>query len=118
LRARWSGETVIVDEPIEQLSLFGPPEWSEVPPPAWLDVRLERLERLLELHRAHDGHLNVGGQRLLQRSIFATYVECREMGGSEPAGALLGRYREVESDGDGDASAMVAETGLPQAAGE
>ncbi len=105
-------------ELIEQLGLFGPPELSELTPPAWLDVRLERLERLLELHRAHDGHLNVGGQRLLQRSIFATYVECREMGGSEAAGELLGRYRGVEIDGEGDPSTLVSEAGLAQAAGE
>jgi hypothetical protein len=103
-----------VNQPIEQLRLFGPPGLGELAPPAWLDVRLERLERLLELHRLHDGHLNVGGQRLLQRSIFATYVECRDMGGSAPAEVLLGRYREV----DGDPSSAVREAGLPRGAGK
>ncbi len=105
-----------MDEPAEQLHLFGPPQLSALAPPAWLDLRLERLERLLELGRVHDGHLNGGGRRLLHRAIFATYVECREMGGSAAARALLSRYG-VGSDA-AETVAIPTEENLAAAAGE
>ena len=59
---------------------------------SWVDVLLTRLGRLLELQTAHTDHLNGAGRRLLHRSIFATYVECREEGVGDAAGALLLQY--------------------------
>ena len=58
----------------------------------WVDMLLTWLGRLLELQTAHTDHLNGAGRRLLHRSIFATYVECREEGVGDVAGALLLQY--------------------------
>ena len=47
---------------------------------SYRDVYLNRLQRLLSLRRQHEEDLNGQGIRLLDRSIFAAYCECRDTG--------------------------------------
>lgn len=54
---------------------------------------LSRLERLLCLRRDHRDELNEDGRWLLDRSIFATYVDCVHTGRGQQAQEILGRYR-------------------------
>lgn len=58
-------------------------------PGGWLGQQLRRLQRLLSLRQAHAEHLNAEGRRLLDRAIFTTFVDCRELGAEELATALL-----------------------------
>ena len=53
------------------------------------DVYLRRLQRLVRLRRQHEGDLNSHGIRLLDRSIFAAYYECRDAGIGQEALQLL-----------------------------
>ena len=50
---------------------------------------LPRLERLVALRSLHVEHLNDEGRRLIQRAIFSTYVDCRELGLADDARALI-----------------------------
>ena len=52
-------------------------------------VYLRRLKRLLRLRREHNGDLNTQGIRLLDRSIFAAYCDCLDVGVGEKAREVL-----------------------------
>ncbi len=58
-------------------------------PEGWLDTQLQRLQRLVDLQAAQTAQLNAQGRRLLQRAIFATYIECRDLGISATARAVI-----------------------------
>lgn len=53
------------------------------------DGYLSRLRRLLRLRRDHFDELNEQGLRLLDRSIFAAYCDCIDIGQSEAARNIL-----------------------------
>ena len=53
------------------------------------DGYLNRLRRLLRLRRDHFEELNDQGLRLLDRSIFAAYCDCIDIGQGEAARAVL-----------------------------
>jgi hypothetical protein len=53
------------------------------------DGYLRRLRRLLRLRRDHFDELNEQGLRLLDRSIFAAYCDCLDIGQGEAARAVL-----------------------------
>jgi hypothetical protein len=50
---------------------------------------LSRLRRLLRLRRDHFEELNDQGLRLLDRSIFAAYCDCLDIGEAEAARSVL-----------------------------
>jgi hypothetical protein len=50
---------------------------------------LNRLRRLLRLRRDHFEELNEQGLRLLDRSIFAAYCDCLDIGQGEAAKSVL-----------------------------
>jgi hypothetical protein len=52
---------------------------------------VERLRRLLRLRRDHYCQLNEAGLRLLDRSIFAAYCDCLDVGAGSFAQHLLRR---------------------------
>jgi hypothetical protein len=53
------------------------------------DGYLQRLRRLLRLRRDHFDELNEAGLRLLDRSIFAAYCDCLDIGQGDAAKAVL-----------------------------
>lgn len=53
------------------------------------EAYLQRLRRLLRLCRDHQSQLNEVGVRLLDRSIFAAYCDCLDVGAGFPAQHLL-----------------------------
>ncbi len=53
------------------------------------DGYLNRLRRLLRLRRDHFDELNEQGLRLLDRSIFASYCDCIDIGQGDAAKAVL-----------------------------
>jgi hypothetical protein len=53
------------------------------------DGYLNRLRRLLRLRRDHFEELNEQGLRLLDRSIFAAYCDCIDIGQGDAARAVL-----------------------------
>ena len=50
---------------------------------------LNRLRRLLRLRRDHFEELNEQGLRLLDRSIFAAYCDCLDIGQGDAAKSVL-----------------------------
>lgn len=52
-------------------------------------VYLQRLERLRRLRHQHEQELNRQGIRLLDRSAFAAYCACREVGAEDEAREIL-----------------------------
>jgi hypothetical protein len=50
---------------------------------------LQRLRRLLRLRRDHFEELNEQGLRLLDRSIFAAYCDCLDIGQGDAARSVL-----------------------------
>jgi hypothetical protein len=50
---------------------------------------LQRLRRLLRLRRDHFDELNDQGLRLLDRSIFAAYCDCIDIGQGDAAKSVL-----------------------------
>ncbi len=50
---------------------------------------LQRLRRLLRLRRDHYDELNEQGLRLLDRSIFAAYCDCLDIGHGDAAKNVL-----------------------------
>ncbi len=87
-----SNPTAGVTTPLPQLGAL---------PRGWLGVQLQRLDRLLALQDAHGPDLNGNGRQLLHHAIFATYVECRDLGGAEVAASILRQYGEGD-DGEVD----------------
>jgi hypothetical protein len=55
------------------------------------NVFVNRLARLIQLHRNFEDDLNSQGVRLLERSIYATYLDCIEFGATDQARMLLVR---------------------------
>jgi hypothetical protein len=53
------------------------------------DGYLSRLRRLLRLRRDHFDELNEQGLRLLDRSIFAAYCDCLDIGQGDAAKNIL-----------------------------
>ena len=53
------------------------------------DGYLNRLRRLLRLRRDHFEELNDQGLRLLDRSIFAAYCDCLDIGEGDAARGIL-----------------------------
>ena len=53
------------------------------------DGYLNRLHRLLRLRRDHYDELNEQGLRLLDRSIFAAYCDCLDIGEAKAAREVL-----------------------------
>src|SRR6185295_4175675 len=53
------------------------------------DGYLARLRRLLRLRRDHFDELNEQGLRLLDRSIFAAYCDCLDIGQGDAARTVL-----------------------------
>lgn len=53
----------------------------------------DRLKRLLRLRRDHFDELNDAGLRLLDRSIFATFCDCVDIGQREEARGILNGVR-------------------------
>jgi len=53
------------------------------------DGYLSRLRRLLRLRRDHFDELNEQGLRLLDRSIFAAYCDCLDIGQGDSARNIL-----------------------------
>ena len=53
------------------------------------DGYLQRLRRLLRLRRDHYDELNEQGLRLLDRSIFAAYCDCIDIGQGDAAKTVL-----------------------------
>ena len=54
-------------------------------------VFVNRLSRLIQLHRNFQDDLNPMGQKLLEHSIRATYRDCVDFGAAEQAKLLLDR---------------------------
>ncbi len=52
-------------------------------------LHLQRLERLVRLRYQHEQDLNKQGLRLLDRSVFAAYCDCRDAGAEEDARGIL-----------------------------
>jgi hypothetical protein len=52
-------------------------------------VYLQRLERLQRLRLQHESALNPRGIRLLDRSAFAAYCACRDIGAEQEARQIL-----------------------------
>ena len=52
-------------------------------------VYLQRLERLQRLRLQHESELNPRGIRLLDRSVFAAYCACRDIGAEQEARQIL-----------------------------
>ena len=52
-------------------------------------VYLQRLERLQRLRLQHEAELNPRGIRLLDRSAFAAYCACRDIGAQQEALQIL-----------------------------
>ena len=68
-------------------------------PSALRGAYLERLRRLLELRQRHVDELNDQGLRLVDRSIFAAYLDCAEAGGGSEARTVLEQARMFLPDG-------------------
>jgi len=64
-------------------------EISHAKPDQLRDGYIQRLRRLLRLRRDHIDELNEQGLRLLDRSIFAAYCDCLDIGQGEAAKAVL-----------------------------
>lgn len=54
------------------------------------EIYLKRLQRLQQLRCRHIQDLNEKGIHLLNRSLFATYCDCRDVGAENEARAILG----------------------------
>lgn len=84
--------------PVDSLSL------SEAQTGSLRETYLGRLRRLIRLRRQHEQELNARGIRLLDRTIFAAYYDCRNAGLEREAREIL-RRAQVELDRSADALA-------------
>jgi len=78
-------------------------------------VYLRRLRRMVRLRHQHSQDLNQQGLRLLDRSIFAAYCDCRDAGAGHKARAVLGEvdFPIDRQANDEPASALSAGGGEP-----
>ena len=65
------------------------PEITKARPEQLREGYIARLRRLLRLRRDHFDELNDAGLRLLDRSIFAAYCDCLDIGQGDAARAVL-----------------------------
>jgi hypothetical protein len=65
------------------------PNIARATPDQLRDGYLTRLRRLLRLRRDHYDELNDQGLRLLDRSIFAAYCDCIDIGQGDAAKDVL-----------------------------
>ncbi len=65
------------------------PDMKRARPEQLRDGYLNRLRRLLRLRRDHFEELNDQGLRLLDRSIFAAYCDCIDIGQGDAAREVL-----------------------------
>ncbi len=68
---------------------FGQAPLAVTAPAEQRSVYLQRLERLQRLRFEHEAELNQRGIRLLDRSLFATYCVCRDIGAKDEALRIL-----------------------------
>jgi len=68
-------------------------------PVALRAVYLKRLQRLVRLRRQHEEELNKQGIRLLEKSVFAAYCACREVGAEQEAMKVLQAAGIAKPDG-------------------
>lgn len=61
----------------------------ETSPASLREIYLQRLTRLQQLRQRHQSELNGSGLRLLDRSVFAAYCDCRDAGAEEEAREVL-----------------------------
>jgi hypothetical protein len=71
--------------------ILAPPDATVKP-----DVFLKRLHRLLVLRYQASNYLDVDDVRLLDRCIFATFCDCKEVGAEELARRLLEQARSTQ----------------------
>jgi hypothetical protein len=76
---------------------FGQAPLAVTAPAAQRSVYLERLRRLQRLRAEHEGELNERGIRLLDRSLFATYCACRDIGAKDEALRILANIARTEA---------------------
>ena len=89
-------------EPVELSVWQGGPE-DEDEPSALQDACLARMRRLLRLRFSHREDLNEQGLWLLDRSIFATYRDCVELGVGYVAQEII---RRLSRNGETSLSTM------------
>ncbi len=65
------------------------PQTAPASPAQLREGYISRLRRLLRLRRDHFEELNDQGLRLLDRSIFAAYCDCLDIGEGDAARAVL-----------------------------
>jgi hypothetical protein len=53
------------------------------------ELFLERLQRLADLRQQRAGEFNSEGLEMIDRSIFSTFRECRDLGAEAQAVAIL-----------------------------
>lgn len=68
-------------------------------------VYLQRLQRLRRLRHEHEQELNRQGLRLLDRSAFAAYCACREVGAEDEARRILRERQNALQQLDSDDAA-------------
>lgn len=61
----------------------------ETSPASLREIYLQRLTRLQQLRQRHQSELNGSGLRLLDRSVFAAYCDCRDAGAEDEAREVL-----------------------------
>ena len=86
-------------QPVELTASGGPLPWSDDRRPELQTHYIGRLRRLLQLRQAHLGELNQEGVWLLDRSIFATYCDCVEVGAGLAAQDALRSQPSAEGPG-------------------
>ena len=70
-------------------------------------VYLRRLRRMVRLRHQHSQDLNQQGLRLLDRSIFAAYCDCRDAGAGHKAHDILREVNPPIENQSGDEPASV-----------
>jgi hypothetical protein len=75
--------------PSDEGAPSGAPDIQRARPEQLRDGYLNRLRRLLRLRRDHFEELNDQGLRLLDRSIFAAYCDCIDIGQGDAARDVL-----------------------------
>jgi len=79
----------MIDNESIAMTSYTPTPPASLGPASLRAVYLQRLQRLLRLRRKHEQELNRQGLRLLDRSLFAAYCACRDVGAQDEARAIL-----------------------------